>query len=341
MDDNLEVYESEGQNNNDNPEREARMHAIETELYAEVKKSNQSWIRTYMLMNEVEADKLWQTSNLKSFTSWVNAFAKKAGVHVSSLWTRLKAGRVLAEYEARASEQGRAVPNLLDIATSPESINLCESVAGANARAMDHLIDKVLKNELTRADLRQAANAKRAAGGQTPKNGHDRIDSAKRTATEPEVTAADIVLALQRGDWLDKAECRVHDPVVFRLFEQFRADSGTTHHARLMDALIAETMTRPEWNHIVLRGIEIKISKSDLLSDKKMSEYTEYCDYFYIAIPADDEDLLEAVDMVRLPDWGVITVSVDGVVTVVHEPKQQNPMFRDWTLANCIIKLIK
>ena len=318
----------------------SKLRLIEEELAGCVKADRKNWVKIYQLMHEVEAGKLYkERDDTPSFTSWVNALADDLGVHVSLLWARLKAGRTYAEYEGRAAKQGKSVTPLAALSVSPDSINLCERVAGKNAVEMDDLIDKVIDGSLTRDDLRAAAKAKRAAGGTMPTTRHDRIDAADRTEEGSRVTAADIVVALRKSSWLTIARTDKYFDHVYHFFAEFRIPSGTSRHARRIDVMIAETITAAELDEIVLRGIEIKVDINDILGDHKMQEYTDFCDYFYIAIPAGSPELLEAAESVRRPSWGILTVTKDGKVTVEHAPEKLNPAFRDVTLTNCLIKL--
>ena len=81
---------------------------IERELEVLLHEDKKSWVRIYELMNEVDSGKLYEGS-FRSFTAWVNDLATKTGVHVSLLWSRLKAGRSYAAYEQRAAAKGRTV----------------------------------------------------------------------------------------------------------------------------------------------------------------------------------------------------------------------------------------
>lgn len=71
----------------------------------------------------------------------------------------------------------------------------------------------------------------------------------------------------------------------YKVFTEFGVDSPGTRNARRIDALVAETLTTEHPRQIKLHGIEIKVSRSDLLHDEKMAEYTQYVDDFWIAIP--------------------------------------------------------
>ena len=313
---------------------------IEEELAGYIRTDRKNWTRIYQLMHEVETKKLYKgRRDTPSFTSWVNALADELQVHVSLLWARLKAGRIYAEYEERAVKQGRSVPDFAELAVSPDSINLCEKVAGKNAAEMDKLIDRVVEGSLTRDDLRAAAKAKRASGGKMPTTRHDRVNAEDRTEKTSEVTAADIVVALRKSSWLTVARTDKYFDHIYRFYTEFRIPSGSSRSTRRIDVMIAETFTVDEPDVLALRGIEIKIDINDLLGDHKMQEYTDFCDYFYIAIPAGSPELLEAAESVRRPSWGILTVTKDGKVTVAREPERLNPAFRSVTLTNCLIKL--
>ena len=318
----------------------SKLKKIEAELAGYVKTDRRNWVKIYRLMHEVEQEKLYmEREDTKSFTSWVNYLADSLHVHVSLLWARLKAGRSYAEYEERAAQQGRTVTPLDDVAVSPDSLNLCEKVAGKNSAEMDKLIDKVVSGDLTRDDLRAAARAKRASGGTMPTTRHDRISADQRTEKTVTIAAADIVMALRRSSWLPTAREDEHFKHIYHLFPEFRIPSGSSRSVRRIDAMIAETITETERDKVTLRGIEIKVDTNDLLGDRKMQEYTQFCDYFYIAVPADDPEILSAAQSVRRPGWGILTVTKDGDVTVIQDPERLSPTFRDKTLANCIIKM--
>ena len=187
---------------------------------------------------------------------------------------------------------------------------------------MDRLIGQVVKGELTRNDLRSAARAKRASGaaeGSMAKSRHDRVDAAQRTETDLKVTAADIVMALRRSTWLPVRREDSHFPHVYQCFTEFRADTGTSCHTKRIDALIAETLTESDRDYVTLREIEIKVDLHNLEADHKMAEYTDFVDYFYLAIPADRDDMMAAAKSMIRPDWGIITVSKSGVLQVIKE----------------------
>ena len=289
---------------------------IEQELSGCVKIDKKNWTRMYQLMSEVESSQLYkERQDTPTFTSWVNALAEDLGVHVSLLWSRKKAGKSYDEYKQRAEKKGRKVADLGDLSVSPDSINLCEKVAGKNATEMDRLIEQVVAGKLTREDLRAAAKARKEISGlKGPRSRHDRVTAADRTETEVSVTASDIVMALKKSTWLMVAKGDERFNHVYQCFPEFRIDTGTSRHSRRIDALIAETVTSTEKDSVVLRGVEIKVDKNDLKGDHKMAEYTDFCDYFYVAIPADNQSLQETAESIIRPTWGIIMVSKNGKI---------------------------
>jgi hypothetical protein len=65
-----------------------------------------------------------------------------------------------------------------------------------------------------------------------------------------------------------------------------------------------------------LAGIEVKVSKQDLLGDKKMHLYRRWVDRFYIAVPAELEEV--AYNLARSRDAGLLVVTqreIDGYIS--------------------------
>lgn len=346
------------------------LESIETQLTEAVRSDQGVWQRCYELMHEVEEGKMYASAGYKSFTQWVNTMAARVGCHVSVLWARFKAGRTYSEYAARAQAAGREVPQLDTVKISPDTIKLCSTVAGADAATMDHLLDKSLAGELSRADLRAAARAKKAqnpeaepetrhsaaadaaaravqAGqpGQAEDGTADTDEQAEQAAQrrkhqQPELTAAQIVLALKQSkDWIGEPDTGKYVDRKCRHFTEFRADTGSSRAARRFDLLCIETLTAAERDTVVIRGVEIKVSKSDLEQDHKMQEYCAFCDAFYIAVP-DVPEMIQTAEAVRLPAWGLLAVTAAGALKIIHAAALQPGLMRDKTIAAALIKLM-
>ena len=340
--------------------REERLKAlndIEGQLGQYLAADKKNWIHTYLLMSEVQ-DKELYAAQYRSYTKWVNHLADSLSIHVSTLWSRLKAGKNYAEYAARAAKQGRTVPKVEEIDVSPDSLNLCAKVAGKNAAEMDKLVDQVIAGDLTRDNLRQAAKARKAAGGFVATSKFDCIQAKDRTEMEEKITAADIILALQSSSWLfsQSTDNPIWEKVItdpresvkktyikekYRIFEEFPVNSGTSRHSRRLDALIAENISVPLHadNPVNLIGVEIKVDINDLKNDCKMQEYTNFVDQFYLAI-SDEKDIVNAALSTKLDSWGLLTVSKDGQIKVLQTADKLPAIMRDKTLNSLVLKLL-
>lgn len=319
-----------------------KIDVIENELETLLSADKKSWVRIYELMDSVEKEKLY-TDKFSSYTKWVNALADRAKVHVSLLWNRKKAGRVYAAYEERAKERGRTVPSMNAVKVSADNFNLIEKIAGNNTEVADELIDKVLQGDMKRSDLKNAWNtvkADREASGKKSVrvNGYDKgIDVKTET-----ITAADIVLALSRPNWLKNSIDTYTDRYTqskYRVLTEFAVQTGTSHHARRIDALVVENLTvaAEKAYNVHIHAVEIKVSKHDLLSDHKMQEYTDYADFFWIAVP---EELKADVESIMLNDWGLITIDDKKELHVVKKAELHDAIFRDQTVETALIKIL-
>lgn len=316
-----------------------KIDAIENELESILSSDKKSWVRIYELMDTVEREKLY-SDQYSSYTKWVNALADKAKVHVSLLWNRKKAGRVYAAYEERANAQGKSVPAMADVAVSADNFNLIEKIAGNNTDVADELIDKVLHGDMKRSDLKnawQTVKADREASGKKSVrvNAYDKESIEVQTET---ITAADIVLALSRPNWLKNSVDR-YTQSKYRILTEFAVQTGTSHHARRIDALILEnrTVEAEKPYNLHAHAIEIKVSKHDLLSDHKMQEYTDYADFFWIAVP---EELKADAESIMLNDWGLITIDEKKELHVIKKAELHDAIFRDKTVETALIKIL-
>lgn len=320
-----------------------KIDAIENELETLLSADKKSWVRIYELMDSVEKEKLY-TDKFSSYTKWVNSLADKAKVHVSLLWNRKKAGRVYAAYEERAKERGRTVPSMNAIQVSADNFNLIEKIAGNNTDVADELIDKVLHGSMKRSDLKnawQTVKADREAAGKKSVrvNAYDKEGIGINTET---ITAADIVLALSRRNWLINNVDTYTDRYTvskYRVLTEFAVQTGTSHHARRIDALILEnrTVEAEKAYNVHIHAVEIKVSQHDLLSDHKMQEYTDYADFFWIAVP---EELKADAESIMLNDWGLLTIDDKKELHVIQKAKLHDAIFRDQTVETALIKIL-
>lgn len=334
------------------------LRQIEAELTDVLDKEKRNWTKIYELMSRVEQEKLYeQKENCKSFTQWVNMLAKDLHVHASGLWAKLKAGRTYAAYAERAEKRGMIAQRAEDVAVSVDTINLCATIAGKSVERQDSLLDRAIRGELSRQDLREAARAKSAESARKYEKGLfnsekkeevQKVQNQQNPEEQQGITAADIIVALKSSSWIEYVEKSFerdeYITKVRKLYAEFPVYTGTSRSARRMDAVILENISARERDEIVIRGVEIKVSVSDLMHDEKMTEYTDFCDLFYIAIPAGDDELKKAVQAVMLPEWGLIEVSegeenvYNYVAEVTIPAKKKQGVLRDRTLSTALIR---
>lgn len=319
---------------------------VEKELAELIGNDKASWVRIYELMNTVEKNRLYDVA-YRSFTAWVNDFATKSKVHVSLLWNRLKAGKMYAKYEERAKAEGRETTSMADLSASPDSLILVEKISQGNVAVADELTEKVIKGELGRADLKNAwatvrsdkASCVRVNAHDDPEKTKDQQDRPQKSVEQitKETTARDIMLAICGQGWLPNPVEKPFQKPKFRVLSEFAIQTPTTHHARRIDALVLENSTPVERDDLAVHGIEIKVSKSDLLNDHKMQEYCDYVDYFWIAVP---EELLEDAKSIALQKWGILTIDKMGKLTAsVRAIRWRAPM-RSRTIESALMKLL-
>ena len=352
-----------------NTSKNSTLEQIEETLQDLVSNDKTSWVQIYELMEKVDNEKMY-VGKYRSYTAWVNEFATKAKVHVSLLWSRKKAGKMYADYAARAAERGETVADVHEISCSPDNFVLIEKIAGSNMAVADDLTKKVVSGTLGRKDLKNAwatVKAEREKKGEKSVrvNAYDKPKEEKKEKGKTErkensflsapsspssslssISAADIVLSLRDGSWLPDIIEKPYQQIKYGVMTEFAVQTGTSHHARRIDALVIENLTPSEAGRIAMHGVEIKIDKSDLLNDHKMQEYLDFVDFFWIAVP---EHLVEEARSVAANGWGILSFSSlssssssgakIGPVAVVPA-KRQNPIFREKTLEGALNKLL-
>lgn len=333
------------------------LEQVEAELHDLVSNDKKSWVQIYELMQKVDNEKMY-VGKYHSYTAWVNEFAIKAKVHVSLLWSRKKAGKMYADYAARAAERGETVADVREINCSPDNFVLIEKIAGSNTAVADDLTKKVVSGTLGRKDLKNAwatvkAEREKAGEKSVRVNAHDKpslpplsLSSEKEKEGKEKkeefpspsaITAADIVLSLRDCSWLPDTNEKSYQQSKYSVMTEFAVQTGTSHHARRIDALVLENMTPNEPGKISIHGIEIKVDKSDLLNDHKMQEYLDFVDFFWIAVP---ELLVDEAQSVIADGWGILTIDNDKKINVAVFAKKRKAICREQTLESAINKLL-
>ena len=327
---------------------------IQKELKHLVEQDKNSWARFYLLLKKVEDEQLYKELYFKSFTAWLKDFALKNKIHESVLWNRKKAGKVYERYVETKKEQGIEVAPIEDAKVGVDSLVLLDKISKKNAELGAELTEKAINREVTRADLRNAyktirGDLKKDTGNNgieknniLQENGNDGIISTEQKEEhENNVTATNIVMALNSHSWLGEKEVVTGfkgKPIErkYKALTEFPVYTGTTKKSRRIDVLIAENISAKEHYNINLHGVEIKVSKWDFLNDTKYTEYASFVDRLWIAVP---KDLLE-VCKENTPKGVGVLIFKDGQIEIYRKAKKLDPVERQQALTTLALKLM-
>ena len=332
---------------------------IQKELKQLVEQDKNSWARFYTLMKKVEDEELYKELKLNSFTAWVKKFAMDNKIHESVLWNKKKAGKVYERYIETKKEQGIEVAPIKEANVGVDSLVLLDKISKKNADLGAELTEKAINKEITRADLRNAyktirGDLKKDTGKTEIKVIEDdnklheennntiinNIENSKKDDID-NVTATNIVMALNNHNWLGEKEVVKGFKGRFierkyRALTEFPVYPGTTKKSRRIDVLIAENISIDEHYKLELHGIEIKVSKSDFLNDKKYTEYAEFVDKLWIAVP---KGLAEVCKKNTPKNIGIMYLE-DGEIKLERQAQELNPENKQKALTTLALKLL-
>ena len=121
----------------------------------------------------------------------------------------------------------------------------------------------------------------------------------------------------------------------YKVFTEFPVFAGTTRHSRRIDALICENLTEERWK-LNLHAVEIKVYKSDLTNDYKYTEYSDFTDFIWLAIP---EELVEVARETKLDKCGILIIK-DNKVQVIERAQKLDAIRREECLSRLALKLL-
>ena len=335
------------------------LEKIEHELEVMVNIDRKNWVNFYLLVKKVKEKELWKVSNAKSFTQWIKELSRKTKIHETIIWNRYKAGEVYQGYAENKRQGGENVKDITEVNVSPDSLVIVEKINKHAPEMASKLIDQVLKGELRRKDLVTAYEAIRP--DKPNYNKRQKIEyivsddsETSETITDDEIknkiTAAKMVTTLSTMKWIgkesndgfkgyrDKNKISANKNKA-RAFSEFAVYTGTSRKSRRIDVLGIENITKDEFekHELNIHGIEIKVSKSDLVNDTKYTEYSEFVDYMWLAIPL---DLVEDARNTKFSECGIIVVSENGETEIVEQATRLESELRHKTLTTALLKII-
>ncbi|MGL5381845.1 MmcB family DNA repair protein [Clostridium sp.] len=322
------------------------MKEYENELIIILNADKNNWTKFYILMKEIEEKQLYKELNLNSFTAWVKSFSIKNKIHESVIWNRKKAGKVYENYVSIQKDKGIEVAPVERAQIGVDSLVLLDKIAKRDNKLGAELTEKAIQKEITREDLR---NAYKTIRGDLHKNKADNSKASTLSEKAEEtiikiketITASKIVATLSKPRWLGE-ECNrkafkgAYEQDKYKTLTEFPVYTGTTSKSRRIDVLVAENLRVKEHFNLNLHGIEIKVSKSDLVNDMKYSEYAEFVNYLWLAIPS---HLLEVTETIAPKNIGILIYKNDKL-EIQREAERLNPLKLNESLTTLSLRLL-
>lgn len=317
---------------------------IEDEMSHILEVDKKNWGHFYLLLKQVEEQNLWKT-NYNSFTQWVKDYCVRTHTHESIIWNKKKAGKVYESYQKEKEKQGIFVPPIEKTNVSCDSLVLLDKINKYDSSVATTLVDKVMGKGITKSDLREVYTKIREE-----KEDNKTIKETKKEVKNKDIkiTANDIVVALCNEEWLnDNKKIKksyfksTFETEKYKAFTEFPCYTGTSKKSRRIDVLAIENITSENTWNLNLHAIEIKVAKHDLINDNKYTEYIEFADYGWLAVPL---ELIEVAKEYKYKDCGIISVEKkekDFEVKIVEAAKRIEAYRRGETLEKIIIKLLK
>lgn len=308
-----------------------------------------NWVSIYLLLKIVDEEILWR-GNYNSYTQWIKEFAVRSKVHESSIWHIKKMGAVYEKYSKKMEAKGMKVDDIKNTKVSANNLVVLEKISKYSPERTEELVEKIFKKEITKNDLEEIYRAVRPSKINNENNNSIAFKTDGEIRTEKiknNIKASTILSTLyEYENWLGQKKVRKYfkssyEQDKIQCFSEFPVYTGSTKKSRRIDFLAVENMTTENLWELNIHGIEIKVTESDFINDEKYTEYTEFVDYFYLAVP---EELKDIALKNKFKDCGLIVISKDKtnkfIAKVIEAPARLNPLRREDTLTSIALKLL-
>jgi len=322
---------------------------IEKQLIELFISERKNWVSIYLLLKIVDEEILWR-GNYNSYTQWIKEFAVRSKVHESSIWHIKKMGAVYEKYSKKMEAKGMKVDDIKNTKVSANNLVVLEKISKYSPERTEELVEKIFKKEITKNDLEEIYRAVRPSKINNENNNSIAFKTDGEIRTEKiknNIKASTILSTLyEYENWLGQKKVRKYfkssyEQDKIQCFSEFPVYTGSTKKSRRIDFLAVENMTTDNLWELNIHGIEIKVTESDFINDEKYTEYTEFVDYFYLAVP---EELKDIALKNKFKDCGIIVISKDKtnkfIAKVIEAPARLNPLRREDTLTSIALKLL-
>lgn len=316
------------------------LETLEKKLTTIIKKDKKNWVNLYLMLDNIQTNELWKPA-YKSFTAWLKTFCINNKIAESIIWREKKAGKVYNAYAQYQLSQGKEVIPIEKANIGVESLVLIDEISKGDAFKRNNLIEQTLNSRNTVKDLREIARVSRAEKKITAIKNKQKLN----TDIISGITASDVVCILNNPKWLDELNPRDKKVKLFKSFvekdrykvyTEFPVISAGTKGMRRIDALIVENLTSIYTWKLVFHGIEIKVNKYDLIKDKKYTEYADFVDYMWLAVP---DDLIEIAEENKFDKCGIINIK-DSKAIIISKADLLKPLLKPEMMNTLILKLL-
>lgn len=332
----------------------ANIKGLEKKLSILIIKDKHNWVKVYLLLKEVEEKELWK-DNYHSFTSWLKSFCLENKINETILWNRRRAGKVYEEYLSNNINNPHT-KSLEEISVPMESLVLIDKIVKSNltsensdlVETKNGLIEKALNGELNREDLRQAYQICKQSKEKELEKDKSKSNTSNSKIVGKEkntISALDIITILNNPIWIQELEVRdkqikfyrhFTEKEKYKIYTEFPVYTGSSQFSRRIDILIVENLTSKYLMDLTFHGVEIKVDKNDLLNDCKYTEYADFVDFMWLAIPP---NLIDTALKTKFPECGVIVVQNDKA-QIIERATHLNPLRKDKAMNTLLLKVI-
>lgn len=318
----------------------SKLTQAEQQIQNLLNQNETNWKDVAKIAIAVREKELFKQSEIKSFTAWVNAVAKRCDRQPSLIWRYIKAAKYYLH--TVGSNDVDRVDNAI---AAPEAlVNLEKVERNAPRTVFEKLKEKVLAGEATVRETRAIEQEYRpidaiARRGRPAKDKEGSYEHLGLLKNDPENENRSETAKITRGhqiidvvglpknqvaatisrslkvnlvDWTKKCSRMRYPPKQYKEHTEVRVNFERQRLRLDLMAVVRWSYNSPK----DIFGVEIKSSLSDFTSDRKWENYLSFCDFFCFAIPDRDEELLKAVEDRTDVKVGILSINFDAGLQV-------------------------
>lgn len=304
----------------------SKLNQAEKEIQNLLNQNETNWKDVAKIAITVREKQLFKQSEIKSFTAWVNAVAKKCDRQPSLIWRYIKAAKyymqTIGSDDVEEVDKAIAAPEAL--------VNLEKVERNAPIPVFEKLKEKVLAGEATVKETRAIeqeyrpidAPNRRGRPVKEKEGSYEHLGLSKEKVGNSSVLeikdlprnqiAASISRSLKINlvDWTKICSSMRYPPKHYKEHTEVRVNFERKRLRLDFMAVVRWSYKKPKDIFVV----EIKSSLSDFKSDRKWENYLNFCHYFCFAIPKHDAELRKAIEDNTDSEVGILEIDFESGV---------------------------